>query len=173
MEISLAAAGNFTLACPGGADPSIQDLNSSTVKVTALFYGRVLPSTAGRGVSARTLHSSAPQRDSLLTTTPFPASQVTIFVGIDAATQVPYGAGGSLDIPANATKVNVETANWWAGGGCAGAAPDLHTWPSLRCIRLPARVLFCGWGTDTGGCCCRPRIGPSAARPTASTSRWR
>jgi hypothetical protein len=41
------------------------------------------------------------------------AAQVTIFVGIDAATEVPYGAGGSLAIPANSTKVNVETANWW------------------------------------------------------------
>jgi hypothetical protein len=138
MEISLAAAGNFTLACPGGdalANPSIQDLTSSTVKVGPRQLGCIAAIGWAWCPTQRSQIGSRVPGDPLLTTLPFPASQVTVFVGIDAATQVPYGAGGSLDIPANATKVNVETANWWAGllglpactRACCGGSTWLHS----------------------------------------------
>lgn len=38
--------------------------------------------------------------------------KVTMYLGIANATTVPYGAGNTLAIPADATKVNVESANW-------------------------------------------------------------
>lgn len=46
---------------------------------------------------------------------------VTMFLGIPSTTQVQYGTGGNITVPADATKVNVESANWWvpqAGLAC-------------------------------------------------------
>jgi hypothetical protein len=53
---------------------------------------------------------------------------VTMFLGIPNTTQVQYGTGANITVPADATKVNVESVNWWVPAAALPACQRRSCW---------------------------------------------
>jgi hypothetical protein len=51
-----------------------------------------------------------------------------MFLGIPNTTQVQYGTGANITVPADATKVNVESVNWWVPAAALPACQRRSCW---------------------------------------------